>query len=50
MSYQLNYDYPEDGPYHISSPDLHPLYKFPHYLGGILAITKQHYLKVRLNN
>ncbi|EDV20030.1 uncharacterized protein TRIADDRAFT_61457 [Trichoplax adhaerens] len=35
MSYQLNYAYPEDGPYHISSPDLHPIYKFSSYLGEL---------------
>ncbi|XP_063800092.1 beta-1,4-galactosyltransferase 7-like [Pseudophryne corroboree] len=39
----LDYGYPENGPFHVSSPELHPLYHYKTYVGGILLLTKQHY-------
>ncbi|KAG7464994.1 hypothetical protein MATL_G00171490 [Megalops atlanticus] len=39
----LDYGFPEQGPFHIASPELHPLYHYKTYVGGILLLTKQHY-------
>uniref|UniRef100_H3C4S9 Beta-1,4-galactosyltransferase 7 n=1 Tax=Tetraodon nigroviridis TaxID=99883 RepID=H3C4S9_TETNG len=38
----LDYGFPGDGPFHVASPDLHPLYHYQTY-GGILLLTKKHY-------
>ncbi|XP_068069292.1 beta-1,4-galactosyltransferase 7 isoform X3 [Danio rerio] len=40
----LNYGFPVDGPFHVASPELHPLYHYKTYVGGILLLTKKHYL------
>lgn len=42
----LDYGFPADGPFHVASPELHPLYHYKTYVGGILLLTKQHYLMV----
>ncbi|KPP71476.1 beta-14-galactosyltransferase 7-like [Scleropages formosus] len=39
----LDYGFPERGPFHVASPELHPLYHYKTYVGGILLLTKQHY-------
>ncbi|KAG7218640.1 hypothetical protein INR49_019969 [Caranx melampygus] len=39
----LDYGFPEDGPFHVASPELHPLYHYKTYVGGILLLTKRHY-------
>ncbi|KAJ3587263.1 hypothetical protein NHX12_010861 [Muraenolepis orangiensis] len=39
----LDYGFPEEGPFHVASPDLHPLYHYKTYVGGILLLTKKHY-------
>ena len=43
---QLNYSYPEDGPFHVSAPELHPRYHYPTFVGGILLLTAIHFEKV----
>ena len=43
---QLNYGYPEKGPFHVSSPELHPLYHYKTYIGGIFIMTKEQFEKV----
>jgi xylosylprotein 4-beta-galactosyltransferase len=43
---ELNYHYPALGPYHVSAPGLHPKYKFSKFLGGILVMTRDHYVDV----
>lgn len=43
----LDYGFPEEGPFHVASPDLHPLYHYKTYVGGILLLTKKHYQMVR---
>lgn len=40
LNAQLQYSYPETGPYHIASPDLHPRYHYPTFVGGILLIKR----------
>ncbi|KAM8847734.1 beta-1,4-galactosyltransferase 7 [Synchiropus picturatus] len=39
----LDYSFPADGPFHVASPELHPLYHYKTYVGGILLLTKKHY-------
>lgn len=39
----LKYSYPSDGPYHISSPALHPLYHYKTFVGGILSLTREQF-------
>lgn len=39
----LDYGFPSDGPFHVASPELHPLYHYKTYVGGILLLTKRHY-------
>lgn len=39
----LDYGFPEKGPFHVASPELHPLYHYKTYVGGILLLTKKHY-------
>uniref|UniRef100_A0A8D0GLS0 Beta-1,4-galactosyltransferase n=1 Tax=Sphenodon punctatus TaxID=8508 RepID=A0A8D0GLS0_SPHPU len=39
----LDYSFPAAGPFHVASPELHPLYHYSTYVGGILLLTKQHY-------
>lgn len=48
LNEQLDYGYPEAGPFHVASPELHPLYHYKTYVGGILLLTKQHYEMVSL--
>ncbi|XP_040904797.1 beta-1,4-galactosyltransferase 7 isoform X1 [Toxotes jaculatrix] len=43
MNEALDYGFPEDGPFHVASPELHPLYHYKTYVGGILLLTKKHY-------
>ncbi|XP_021929861.1 beta-1,4-galactosyltransferase 7 isoform X2 [Zootermopsis nevadensis] len=40
---QLRYNFPETGPFHIASPDLHPRYHYPTFVGGILLIRREHF-------
>ncbi|XP_055971450.1 beta-1,4-galactosyltransferase 7 [Sorex fumeus] len=40
---QLDYGFPEAGPFHVAAPELHPLYHYPTYVGGILLLSKRHY-------
>lgn len=40
MNNQLSYAYPNTGPHHISSPDLHPRYHYFTFIGGILLIKR----------
>ncbi|XP_011503121.1 PREDICTED: beta-1,4-galactosyltransferase 7 [Ceratosolen solmsi marchali] len=46
MNDELQYFYPENGPLHISSPELHPRYHYPTFIGGILLINRKHFLQV----
>ena len=45
----LSYAYPEEGPFHVSSPELHPLYHYKTFIGGIFIMTKEQFEKVSLN-
>lgn len=37
---KLSYQYPEKQPFHIASPELHPKYHYPTFVGGILLINR----------
>ncbi|KAG9509426.1 Beta-1,4-galactosyltransferase 7, partial [Fragariocoptes setiger] len=39
----LSYAYPENGPFHIASPEYHPQYNYARYIGGILSISNEHF-------
>lgn len=42
----ISYTFPEDGPFHVASPELHPLYHYKKFVGGILLLTKYHFIKI----
>ncbi|XP_074642346.1 beta-1,4-galactosyltransferase 7-like [Tubulanus polymorphus] len=46
LNLDLNYDYPGEGPFHVSSPELHPIYHYPKFVGGILLLTREHFYEV----
>lgn len=35
---ELKYTYPETGVHHLASPDIHPLYHYKKYVGGVLML------------
>ena len=41
---KIRYEFPAEGPLHLSAPGLHPIerYDYPDFIGGILLITSQH--------
>ncbi|KAH0629940.1 hypothetical protein JD844_012434 [Phrynosoma platyrhinos] len=43
LNEELDYSFPAAGPFHVASPELHPLYHYSTYVGGILLLTKQHF-------
>ena len=43
MNDDLKYSYPSSGPYHISSPSLHPLYHYKTFVGGVLSLTREQF-------
>jgi xylosylprotein 4-beta-galactosyltransferase len=46
LNAQLDYGYPTKGPYHVASPDFHPDYNYPKYIGGILIVNSKHFVQV----
>ena len=46
---ELSYAYSEKGPFHVSSPELHPLYHYKTYIGGIFIMTKVQFEKASRN-
>jgi len=44
----ITYAFPQLGPYHVSSPELHPKYHYEKFLGGILLITREHFRLVSM--
>ena len=43
LNQNLSYAYPNQGPYHLSSPRYHPDYNYDKYFGGILLINNRHF-------
>jgi xylosylprotein 4-beta-galactosyltransferase len=43
---ELSYKYPENGPIHLASPEYHPIYHYPTYVGGILMISCKDFERV----
>lgn len=39
----LSYAFPQEGPFHLAAPHLHPLYHYKTYVGGILLLQSQHF-------
>jgi len=46
-THQIKYDYPTNGPVHLASPDLHPMYHYANYVGGILLLTHHDFKQCR---
>lgn len=40
MNSALTYEFPEEGPYHVAAPHLHPRYHYPTFIGGILLVNR----------
>ncbi|XP_049861191.1 beta-1,4-galactosyltransferase 7-like isoform X2 [Schistocerca gregaria] len=47
LNSQLSYGYPESGPFHVASPQLHPRYNYSTFVGGILLIKRHMHDRVR---
>lgn len=45
LNNQLKYEYPK-GAFHVASPDLHPRYHYPTFVGGILLVKREDYQRV----
>lgn len=43
LNTNLSYEYPANGPYHLTSPEYHPNYNYEKYFGGILLMTSKHF-------
>jgi len=41
LNKNLPYDYPQDGPFHVAAPGLHPKYNYPTFIGGILLLKNE---------
>ena len=39
----LHYVFPENGPFHLAAPHLHPLYHYKTFVGGILLVRNEHF-------
>lgn len=45
LNEKLDYSYPKNGPFHVSSPGLHPEYNYSTFIGGILIINKDDFIR-----
>lgn len=43
LNENLTYAYPKYGPFHVASPELHPKYHYPTFIGGILLVNREHF-------
>ncbi|KAK3786623.1 hypothetical protein RRG08_027581 [Elysia crispata] len=46
LNEELRYDFPENGPYHLAAPHLHPLYHYKTFVGGILLLRSKDFEKL----
>ena len=46
-THQIKYEFPKEGPVHIASPELHPKYHYPNYVGGILMLSLEVHLFIQ---
>ncbi|XP_076811644.1 beta-1,4-galactosyltransferase 7-like [Clavelina lepadiformis] len=44
---ELLYHFPEKGPYHLASPEYHPMYHYKTYIGGVLMMSIKHFQMCR---
>ena len=47
LNEDLNYGFPEFGPFHLSGPKLHPKYHYKTFVGGILLFSLAQFEEVR---
>ena len=45
LNNQLDYSYPQNGLYHVSTSGLHPEYDYKTFIGGILIVNKKDFLR-----
>lgn len=43
---ELSYSYPKAGLFHVASPEYHPRYHYPNFVGGILIIKREDFISV----
>ena len=48
LNKDLNYGYPENGPFHVAAPHLHPKYHYKTFVGGILLLSVEQFEQVIL--
>eukprot|EP00096_Caligus_rogercresseyi_P012282 TRINITY_DN5097_c0_g1_i1.p1 TRINITY_DN5097_c0_g1~~TRINITY_DN5097_c0_g1_i1.p1 ORF type:complete len:309 (-),score=72.35 TRINITY_DN5097_c0_g1_i1:1033-1959(-) len=46
LNSHIHYEYPGQGPLHLTAPGLHPKYDYASFFGGILLITREDFFKV----
>jgi len=46
LNKDLSYDYPENGPFHVAAPHLHPKYHYKNFVGGILLLSVEQFEQV----
>ena len=46
LNKELNYGYPENGPFHVAAPHLHPKYHYKTFVGGILLLSVEQFEQV----
>ena len=43
LNNDLNYEYPDLGPFHVAAPNLHPKYHYKKFVGGILLLSVEQF-------
>ena len=43
LNHNISYRFHSAGPVHLTSPELHPVYHFEKFFGGVLQISNRHY-------
>ncbi|XP_043225066.1 beta-1,4-galactosyltransferase 7-like isoform X1 [Amphibalanus amphitrite] len=46
LNRNLSYRFPGERLFHVASPEYHPRYHYPKFVGGILIVTMEHFQKV----
>lgn len=46
LNKDLDYGFPDNGPFHVAAPHLHPKYHYPKFVGGILLLSVEQFEEV----
>ena len=49
LNKDLDYGFPDNGPFHVAAPHLHPKYHYPKFVGGILLLSVEQFEEVHKN-